>query len=202
MKLNKKLAVISFCGLVAISSVGCAKKTAQDEPVKKLIDVRTAGLISDQEAILNFTTKNSNSSIMSVELSQNDKSEFVYTVNAIKKDGKKYIMKVDAKSGKVISEKEKGTATDLEKKNLISFVPVMDVVKAGKLATKASKQGFIQIKSYKLYADGEKNIYDFSFCDDSQDENKSDDNKKPTVEHILIDAITGKIISPNQEVND
>lgn len=201
MKIGKKIAVLSICALMGISAIGCTKNSStSNEPVKKLVDVRTAGLVSDQDAILNFTTKNSNSSILSVELAQDEKENFIYTVNAIKKDGKKYIMTVDAKSGEVISEKENGVATADEKKNAISFVPVMDVVKAGKLATKASQHGYIQIKAYKLYAEGEKNMYDFSFVDDSQsDKDKDEDSSKPKVEHVIIDAITGDIISPKQE---
>ena len=197
MKKNiKKGLIISSCLLICFSAVGCGKKDVNtnnknDKNAENIMDVRTAKIVNQQQAILQFTTANKAGSVISIELvPSNDK--YTYTLNGVDKKGVEYIYTIDAKSGNVSNKEEKGTIDKANPPEYIDFVPVLDIEKAGKAAIQlANNPDFNQVLSYKLYSDGGKNIYQITLTN-------GDEGDSAKTEKILIDAVTGKKLTEDE----
>lgn len=94
-------------------------------------------------------------------------------------------MTIDAKTGDILSKTENGPASADLKANLLDFVPVMDVDEAAQLAAKASTKDYTQVLSYKLFAKNGMNVFSFKLYD----------GDAKNVETVLVDAISGKILT-------
>ncbi|MDY6232840.1 PepSY domain-containing protein [Peptostreptococcus porci] len=208
-KISNKAIIFTVCLLIGGSLMGCSsnnteEKEANTPKLENFMDVRTAKIISMQSAMLKFTTENKAGSICSVKLEPVN-GKYVYTIDAISKKKKNVILTIDASTGKITNTEE--AALDISKKrNLIDFVPVLDLDKAAKFAISKSKNENVQVVSYKLYSKNGLNLYEFELADgtvkfenDTKTENKNDNSEKQTksFEKITIDAETGKVVDPS-----
>lgn len=198
MKKNiKKGLIISSCLLMCFSAVGCGKKNVNtnkenNKNTENIMDVRTAKIVNQQQAILQFTTANKAGSVISIELVPSNKKKYTYTLDVVDKKGVEYIYTIDAKSGNVSNKEEKGTIDKANQPEYIDFVPVLDIEKAGKAAIHLAKNpDFNQVLSYKLYSDGGKNIYQITLTN-------GDEGDSAKTEKILIDAVTGKKLAKDE----
>ena len=192
MKKNiKRGLILSSCVLMCLSAVGCGsgkdKKSDKKnvETSENIMDVRTAKIINQQQAILKFTTDNKAGSVVSIELVPSG-DNYTYTLDAVNKKGVEFIYTIDAKSGNISKKEEKGPIDKANAPEYIDFVPVLDIDKAGKAAVQlAENPDANQILAYKLFSDGGKNIYQITLTDGGEGEAAKN-------EKILIDAVTGK----------
>lgn len=195
MKTKKTLSIL-LAATLATSVVGCTdkeKKKAEEKEVKPLIDVRTEKIIGIEQAMLRFTTENKAGSLRSVELKKVD-GKYQYIIEGFTKKGLEQTWIIDATNSGVISKTDKGQVPEEFKSSVLSFLPIMDIDKAGKLANQFSKKKLVEITSYKLYAEGNQNIYKFEL-------GGTDDKGEKVTETVLINAITGKLVEPKKEDN-
>lgn len=188
----KRGLILSSCVLMCLTAVGCSSGKKSDSSKKnvetQVSDIRTAKIINQQQAILNFTTKNKAGSVVSIKLVPSGDS-YTYTLIAVDKKGIEHIYTIDAKSGKVVKTEDKGPIDKANPPQYIDFVPVIDIDKAGKNALKFAKdKDMIEIVSYKLYSDGGKNIYLITLSNGEEGDSKK-------TEKIMIDAFTGKVLT-------
>lgn len=205
LKYTTRFIAVSMCFLIGFSAVGCGNSKEDEKEVsttalKDFLDVRTAKIINLQQAILTFTSKNKAGSISSVKLEPVD-GKYIYTIEAITKDSRDVLLTIDASSGKTTQKKDTGIASADKKKNLVDFVPVLDVEKAAEKATSYSTKDFFQVVSYKLYFHNGINIYEFTLGDgssskkDSENEESKEENV-PKTEVIYVNAVTGEKVDP------
>ena len=158
------------------------------------MDVRTAKIINQQQAILQFTTANKAGSVISVELVPS-KDSYIYTLDAVDKKGIEHIYTIDAKSGNISKKEEKGPIDKANPPEYIDFVPVLDIQKAGKAAIQiANNPDLNQVLAYKLYSDGGKNIYQITLTDGGEGDSAKN-------EKVLIDGISGKKLTEEEIKN-
>lgn len=201
MKKNiKKGLILSSCMLMCLSAVGCGSSKDQKsdkknvETSENIMDVRTAKIINQQQAILQFTTANKAGSVISVELVPS-KDSYVYTLDAVDKKGIEHIYTIDAKSGNISKKEEKGPIDKANPPEYIDFVPVLDIQKAGKAAIQiANNPDLNQVLAYKLYSDGGKNIYQITLTDGGEGDSAKN-------EKVLIDGISGKKLTEEEIKN-
>ncbi|MEG0250479.1 MAG: PepSY domain-containing protein [Peptostreptococcus sp.] len=190
----KKGMILSACFVMLFSAVGCGSDKSESSKNNKtkaenILDVRTADIVGQQQAILRFTTDHKAGSIISIELKPSQ-DKYTYTVNAVDKKGIESIMTIDAKTSNVLKKEEKGPIDKNNAPGYIDFTPVLDVDKAAKHATSfASNKDMDQITAYKLYNDGSKNVYQFTLTDGAIEKAKT--------EKVLVDAVTGKKLDSN-----
>nr|WP_307759976.1 PepSY domain-containing protein [uncultured Peptostreptococcus sp.] len=201
MKKNiKKGLILSSCMLMCLSAVGCGSSKDQKsdkknvETSENIMDVRTAKIINQQQAILQFTTANKAGSVISVELVPS-KDSYIYTLDAVDKKGIEHIYTIDAKSGNISKKEEKGPIDKANPPEYIDFVPVLDIQKAGKAAIQiANNPDLNQVLAYKLYSDGGKNIYQITLTDGGEGDSAKN-------EKVLIDGISGKKLTEEEIKN-
>lgn len=201
MKKNiKKGLILSSCMLMCLSAVGCGSNKDQKsdkknvETSENIMDVRTAKIINQQQAILQFTTANKAGSVISVELVPS-KDSYIYTLDAVDKKGIEHIYTIDAKSGNISKKEEKGPIDKANPPEYIDFVPVLDIQKSGKAAIQiASNPDLNQVLAYKLYSDGGKNIYQITLTDGGEGDSAKN-------EKVLIDGISGKKLTEEEIKN-
>lgn len=190
----KKLAILSLCLGLGLSFVGCGAKSTSDTDAKNQSekahsDIRTPNLINQQQAILKFTTAESAGTVLSVDLSKSN-GKYVYTVDAATKKGINQILKIDAKTGNIINEENKGNIDREKLLNSIDFSPVMDVSEALTKAFNSLKdKSFDEVLSYKLYGLNKTNIYKFTLG------NGETKNDKPVTTEVYLNAVTGEIMT-------
>lgn len=206
-KIEKKLLVFSMCSILAVSLVGCGSKNAGDGDKNKasgpslVNELKSEKLIGLQAALLKFTTAEKAGSVASVSLEEKEipiktekqdeaeeaktEKKYIYTLEVISKKGLSQTMTIDAKTGDILSKTENGPASADLKANLLDFVPVMDVDEAAQLAAKASTKDYTQVLSYKLFAKNGMNVFSFKLYD----------GDAKNVETVLVDAISGKILT-------
>lgn len=200
-KTNKKLKkgiVLSACFLILFSTTACGNNKSEisktnQEKSANILDVRTADIVGQQQAILRFTTDNKAGSIISIKLEPVNK-KYIYTLDAVDKKGLESIMTIDAKTSNVIKKEEKSTIDKNNMPGFIDFTPVLDVDKATKNAKNfTSNKDIDQVLAYTLYNDGNINIYEFTLTDGA--------NENAKTEKVLINAVTGKKIDSAKSNN-
>ncbi len=201
MKINiKKGLIVSSCLLMCLTAVGCGKNkqdlTKKDnKKTENIMDVRTAKIINQQQAILKFTTANKAGSVISVALTPSNDS-YNYTVDAVDRKGNEYIYTIEGKSGNILKKEDKGPINKAAKIEYIDFVPVLDIDKAGKAAiTLVNNPDLNEILGYKLYAEGGKNIYQITLTN-------GDKGDRAKTEKVLLDAFTGKKLETNNNTGE
>ena len=195
-KIRKGL-VLSACVAMCFAAVGCGSdknkngsKNGNANISENVMDIRTAKIINQQQAILKFTTANKAGSVVSIELVPSGDS-YVYTLIAVDKKGVEHIYTIDAKDGKTTKTEDKGPIDKANPPEYIDFVPVLDIKKAGNAAVGfASNPDANQILAYKLYAIGGKNVYEFTLTDGN--------DASPKNEKVYIDGVTGKKLEKSE----
>ena len=198
----KKGMLISSCFVMLFSTVACENnksETSKNDKAKSenILDVRTADIVGQQQAILRFTTDNKAGSVVSIQLNPSE-NKYIYTLDAVDKKGVESVMTIDAKTSNILKKEEKGPIDKNNMPGYIDFTPVLDVNRAAKHAVNfSSNKDLDQILSYKLYNDTSKNIYEFTLTDGAIED--------PKTEKVLIDAVTGKKIdldSTNETISE
>lgn len=199
-KKSTKLLALGLCGIIGISNVGCSsigKKEAKKNTEASLEDanikdIRTVKVNQDQ-AMLRFTTQNKAGSISSLVLGQKDKN-YIYTIDGIDKKGQNIIMKVDAKTSKVISNEIVGPASPEKKADVLNFAIIKDTKSALKAAfKKVDMDVYNQVDSYKLMYTNKKNTYKFIFS------NGETEKEKIKVKTVLVNAENLKVIEEEKK---
>ena len=196
-KIRKGL-VVSACLAMCLTAAGCSMNNNKSDSKKNnaennenINDIRTAKIINQQQAILKFTTVNKAGSVVSIKLAPSSGDNYIYTLIAVDKKGIEYIYTIDAKSGNITKTVDKGPIDKANPPEYIDFVPVLNVKKAGEAAVNsASNPDFNEILSYKLYAIGGKNVYEFTLTDGAAD--------SPKTEKVYINAMSGKKLDKSE----
>ena len=196
MNFLKKSLCISACFLLGLGAVGCSdntKKTTIDK--SSYVDIRLKKMFNQQQALLLFTTENPDGSIISVKLTSVDGKYYYIVDGTNRKNVNRKVYLIDASNGKILRKENKGLLDKTSITGFIDFVPVMDIDKAGEIASKFVKdKDCYQIVGYDLYSENDKNVYQIIFS--------NGDDKNPKTETVYIDGVTGKQINFDSNSDD